>query len=65
MCLCIVLSFYFGCDRGLVLALFISLIFILMLRFTAGFLLWFIIIAVILLVAYGQFLYAFKNDIFL
>ncbi|KAA0719008.1 Choline transporter-like protein 5-A [Triplophysa tibetana] len=39
--------------KGLVLALVISLIFILMLRFTAGFLLWFIIIAVILLVAYG------------
>ncbi|XP_066508594.1 choline transporter-like protein 5-A isoform X2 [Hoplias malabaricus] len=38
---------------GLSIALVVSLIFILLLRFTAGFLLWFIIIAVILLVAYG------------
>ncbi|KAG7319980.1 hypothetical protein KOW79_017123 [Hemibagrus wyckioides] len=38
---------------GLILALVISLIFILLLRFTAGLLLWFTIIAVILLVAYG------------
>ncbi|TRY87555.1 hypothetical protein DNTS_007105 [Danionella cerebrum] len=38
---------------GLFLALVISLIFILLLRFTAGLLLWFIIFTVILLVAYG------------
>uniref|UniRef100_A0A4W5MBD3 Choline transporter-like protein n=1 Tax=Hucho hucho TaxID=62062 RepID=A0A4W5MBD3_9TELE len=38
---------------GLVIALVVSLIFILLLRFTAGFLLWFTIIAVILVIAYG------------
>ncbi|XP_060745726.1 choline transporter-like protein 5-A [Tachysurus vachellii] len=38
---------------GLILALIISLIFILLLRFTAALLLWFTIIAVFLLVAYG------------
>uniref|UniRef100_A0A6Q2YPN6 Choline transporter-like protein n=1 Tax=Esox lucius TaxID=8010 RepID=A0A6Q2YPN6_ESOLU len=47
---------YFKCDysisRGLVMALVISLIFILLLRFTAGLLLWFTIIAVILVIAY-------------
>uniref|UniRef100_A0A3P8ZCJ7 Choline transporter-like protein n=1 Tax=Esox lucius TaxID=8010 RepID=A0A3P8ZCJ7_ESOLU len=37
---------------GLVMALVISLIFILLLRFTAGLLLWFTIIAVILVIAY-------------
>ncbi|KAF7692331.1 hypothetical protein HF521_009941 [Silurus meridionalis] len=37
----------------LILALVISLIFILLLRFTAGFLIWFTITAVILLIAYG------------
>ncbi|XP_055739045.1 choline transporter-like protein 5-A [Salvelinus fontinalis] len=38
---------------GLVIALVVSLIFILLLRFTAGLLLWFTIIAVILVIAYG------------
>uniref|UniRef100_A0A8C7L1X1 Choline transporter-like protein n=1 Tax=Oncorhynchus kisutch TaxID=8019 RepID=A0A8C7L1X1_ONCKI len=38
---------------GLVMALVVSLIFILLLRFTAGLLLWFTIIAVILVIAYG------------
>uniref|UniRef100_A0AAY4AXL5 Choline transporter-like protein n=1 Tax=Denticeps clupeoides TaxID=299321 RepID=A0AAY4AXL5_9TELE len=38
---------------GLVIALVVSLIFILLLRFTAGILLWFIIIGVIVVVAYG------------
>ncbi|XP_018609215.1 choline transporter-like protein 5-A isoform X1 [Scleropages formosus] len=38
---------------GLLVAMVVSLIFILLLRFTAGFLLWFIIFAVIALVAYG------------
>uniref|UniRef100_A0A8C7W8X3 Choline transporter-like protein n=1 Tax=Oncorhynchus mykiss TaxID=8022 RepID=A0A8C7W8X3_ONCMY len=40
-------------SRGLVMALVVSLIFILLLRFTAGLLLWFTIIAVILVIAYG------------
>uniref|UniRef100_A0A8C9VGL9 Choline transporter-like protein n=1 Tax=Scleropages formosus TaxID=113540 RepID=A0A8C9VGL9_SCLFO len=40
-------------HRGLLVAMVVSLIFILLLRFTAGFLLWFIIFAVIALVAYG------------
>ncbi|KAL4601664.1 choline transporter-like protein 5 isoform X1 [Arapaima gigas] len=38
---------------GLVVAMVVSLIFILLLRFTAGFLFWFIIFAVIALVGYG------------
>lgn len=41
-------------SRGLVIALVVSLIFILLLRFTAGLLLWFTIIAVILVIAYGR-----------
>uniref|UniRef100_A0A4W5NB84 Choline transporter-like protein n=1 Tax=Hucho hucho TaxID=62062 RepID=A0A4W5NB84_9TELE len=43
----------YSISRGLVIALVVSLIFILLLRFTAGLLLWFTIIAVILVIAYG------------
>ncbi|KAM4624059.1 choline transporter-like protein 5-A [Polymixia lowei] len=39
---------------GLLISLAVSLVFILLLRFTAGLLLWFTIIAVILLLAYGM-----------
>ncbi|KAK9539548.1 hypothetical protein VZT92_004647 [Zoarces viviparus] len=42
------------CDRGLLISLAVSLIFILLLRFTAGWLLWTTIITVILLLAYGM-----------
>ncbi|XP_062311188.1 choline transporter-like protein 5-A isoform X2 [Osmerus eperlanus] len=38
---------------GLVIALVVSLVFILLLRFTAGLLLWFTILSVLLVVAYG------------
>lgn len=44
------------CFRGLLLSLAVSLVFILLLRFTAGLLLWTTIIAVILLLAYGVYL---------
>uniref|UniRef100_A0A8C9Z1H5 Choline transporter-like protein n=1 Tax=Sander lucioperca TaxID=283035 RepID=A0A8C9Z1H5_SANLU len=42
------------CARGLLVALAVSLLFILLLRFTAGTLLWATIITVILLLAYGM-----------
>lgn len=41
------------CYRGLLLSLAVSMVFILLLRFTAGLLLWTTIITVILLLAYG------------
>uniref|UniRef100_A0A8P4G8C2 Choline transporter-like protein n=1 Tax=Dicentrarchus labrax TaxID=13489 RepID=A0A8P4G8C2_DICLA len=42
------------CYRGLLLSFAVSLVFILLLRFTAGLLLWMTIITVILLLAYGM-----------
>uniref|UniRef100_A0A8D3DWN6 Choline transporter-like protein n=1 Tax=Scophthalmus maximus TaxID=52904 RepID=A0A8D3DWN6_SCOMX len=41
-------------DRGLLISLAVSLVFILLLRFTAGLLLWTTIISVVLLLAYGM-----------
>lgn len=41
-------------DRGLLISLAVSLVFILLLRFTAGLLLWTTIISVVLLLAYGE-----------
>lgn len=41
------------CYRGLLLSLAVSMVFILLLRFTARLLLWTTIITVILLLAYG------------
>ncbi|XP_035278345.1 choline transporter-like protein 5-A isoform X1 [Anguilla anguilla] len=46
-------SSWFWILIGLVIAMVVSLIFILLLRFTAGFLLWVIIFGVIAMVAYG------------
>lgn len=47
---------YMSCfNSGLVIALVVSLIFILLLRFTASVLLWFVIISVITMVAYGVY----------
>ena len=43
-----------GLSSGLVIALVVSLVFILLLRFTAGLLLWLTILSVLLVVAYGQ-----------
>lgn len=43
------------CCRGLLLSLVVSLVFILLLRFTAGFLLWTTILTIILLLVYGVF----------
>ena len=44
-------------DSGLLIAAAVSLTFILLLRFTAGLLLWVTILAVMLLVAYGTHWY--------
>uniref|UniRef100_A0A4W6BNU2 Choline transporter-like protein n=1 Tax=Lates calcarifer TaxID=8187 RepID=A0A4W6BNU2_LATCA len=51
---CFSLYFLKHCDRGLLISLAVSLVFILLLRFTAGLLLWTTIITVILLLAYGM-----------
>lgn len=42
-------------DRALLISLVVSLVYILLLRFTAGFLLWTTIITVLLLLAYGAY----------
>uniref|UniRef100_A0A671UP36 Choline transporter-like protein n=1 Tax=Sparus aurata TaxID=8175 RepID=A0A671UP36_SPAAU len=48
------------CYRGLLLSLAVSMVFILLLRFTAGLLLWTTIITVILLLAYGMWYCSMK-----
>lgn len=42
------------CCRGLVITMVVSLLFILLLRFTAGVLLWLVIFGVITAVGYGE-----------
>lgn len=46
--------------RGLLMSLAVSLVFIILLRFTAGLLLWIIIASVVLLLAYGEKRFSFK-----
>lgn len=46
--------------RGLLMSLAVSLVFIILLRFTAGLLLWITITSVVLLLAYGEKRFFFK-----
>lgn len=49
VCMCL------GCCRGLVITMVVSLLFILLLRYTAGVLLWLIVFGVIAVVGYGEY----------